>query len=70
MVCPHCQQPILDHSGPLAHFTSATQAAARGLTLCDRAGKRIARNDWWGWACAAGHTCHLGRLPAVPGTSD
>jgi hypothetical protein len=70
MVCPHCQQPILDHAGRHAHFTSATQATQRGLTLCDRGGKRIARMDYWGWACPAGHTCHLSRLPAVPGTQD
>lgn len=71
MTCPHCQQPIHDESGYHAHFMSEAQArdAGRGA-LCDRAGKRIARQDYWGWACGPGHVCHAGRLPAVPSTTN
>lgn len=72
MNCPHCQQKILDDSGHLAHFMSETQARTTGRgPLCDRGGKRIAKRDYWGWACGRGHTCYVCRLPAVPdGTND
>lgn len=71
MICPHCQTTILDDSGPLAHFMSETQARTAGRgALCPRAGQRIAKHDYWGWACGPTHTCYAGRLPAVPDRSN
>lgn len=62
MRCTHCLQE--DHG--LSHFTSGNAAEKLGTRLCGRAGQRVARGQYWGWACAPDHTCHAGRLPPVP----
>lgn len=60
--CPHC---LLPDQG-VSHFTSAKKAGDLGETLCKRGGGRIARGDYWGWACPSDHTCHLTRMPPLP----
>lgn len=60
--CPHCQGPT--HG--VSHFTSTTKALDLGRRLCPRGGGRIARGEYWGWACPADHTCHQARMPPLP----
>jgi hypothetical protein len=62
VTCPHCLTE--DHG--TSHFTSEKAATDTGRTLCLRPGRRLARGQYWGWACPSDHTCHAGRLPPVP----
>ncbi len=68
VLCPHCRTPVTD--GVQQHWMSETRARAAGFTHCQRAGRRIGRGDYWGWACGDAHTCYATRMPAVPDPSQ